>query len=285
MKASISIVLFLSLINPIICQIVGNGKMTEKRIQVAQLENIDVQFNAKITLDYDQEEWMTIQADENVIDYIGITYEEGTLLLDQVKWIEPSKQPTITIGCPMLKTIFQGTHSKTTIKNVRGPLLNVQGNVGTIKIEGDIEVLLIHTENSDVDAKELAVRTVSIGDHCKSTIMLNTFDTLVKSESSKPNITSNMPSHASKVSDTPVPEVTFISLVVKNNSIRRNNFYVTGPNGRGGTFSYGFSIFPFLTKKKRWSVGTTVYKESSHGKLEKLLTITADNADQTVKLF
>lgn len=83
----------------------------------------------------------------------------------------------------------------------------------------------------------------------------------------------------------PNPDLRYIDFKIKNNSLKRNAFVVVGPKQDGRTFSYGFSLNPYASKKERWSVGTRIYKESRLGKRELLVTISESDENNTVKLF
>ena len=285
MKYLIYSLLFFVL-TPLSAQIKGNGILKSRSQNVPNLKSIDVQFNANIVLDYNQEEVIKIQADENILEYIGVKFENGNLLLDQIKWINPSQQPTITIGSPNLKSVFQGTHSTTTIKNVKGAQLTLKGNVGRIIAEGQIDELLIKTGKAKVDVKKLSIGTVRIDKDCKSSIQLNKFENLDKVVSSEARIqyfdSSRKPKTNNNINT--IAKVKYIQFKIKNNSIRRNSYYVKGPNGRGGNFSYGFSLFPYGTKSEKWSIGTNVFKESRSGKLTELVTIVAEDEGQVIDL-
>jgi len=86
-------------------QVSGNGNQKTIVKDFINLKSIDIQFNANIILDYSLKEEMVITADENIIGLIGQEFENGKLTLDQIKWIEPSKLPTITIGAPFLESV------------------------------------------------------------------------------------------------------------------------------------------------------------------------------------
>ena len=286
MKHLLSLLLLITLLNPIASQINGNGKIKSLSQNVPNLQNIDVQFNANIVLDYDQEEVMVIEADENILEYIGIYFENGSLVLDQIKWIEPSQQPTITIGSPNLKSVYQGTHSTTKIVNAKGAALTLEGNVGKIIATGQIDKLIVNTEDTKVNAENLKIGTVQIKDKCESVVILDKFDKLLKSESSKADIISKNSDNWKKQKEAAKSKekVTYIKFKIKNNTARRNAYYVKGPNGRGGKFSYGFSLFPYASKAENWSIGTKVYEESRLGTLKKLVEITAEDEGKVVEL-
>ena len=79
--------------------------------------------------------------------------------------------------------------------------------------------------------------------------------------------------------------VEWISFEIKNNSFGRKNFYVVGPKKDGSRFSYGFPMMPGATRKENWTVGSKIYKVSKLGARKLLVTIKAEDENQTVKLF
>ncbi len=289
MKNSIFLLVSVLFFNPLFSQINGNGLMETMTRSVANMTSIDVQFYADIILDFNQEETMVIRADENILKYINIDFTEGHLVLDQAKWIEPSKQPQITIGCPNLKRVFQGTHSSTSLINVKGDVLTLDGNVGNLLLDGKISELRINTTKTKVDARNLKIGTVKIGTDCKAKVTLDVYDELVKNDCDSPiieNLNANkIEKQIAKENAVTKSKVKFIKFRIKNNSLNRHAFYVKGPNGRGAHFSYGFSMSPFKTRHENWSIGTTIYKESRSGKLTELVVITKENEGGIVDLF
>lgn len=286
-----SILLILGFVNSASSQIYGDGNIKTMSQKVPNLTSIEIDFNANLKLDYNLEEEMIIDADANVLEWIGITFENGNLKLDQKKWIEPSKLPTITIGSPNLKSVYQSTHSTTTVSNVTGSVLYLKGNVGKIIAEGMIDDLYIDTENTDIDARNLEVGTVYISEMCRAYIQLEKYKKLNREDNSKSmvevggsplNLDKKTKSEKGKKNAKPVK---YIKFKIKNNSMARHSYYVKGPNGRGGKFSYGFSMFPLTTRDENWSVGTKIYKEGRFGKLTELITITESDEGKVVDLF
>lgn len=291
MKHLMSILLIFSFTNIASSQIYGDGNIQTMSQKVPNLTSIQIDFNANLKLDYNLEEEMIIDADANVLEWIGITFEDGNLTLDQKKWIEPSKLPTITIGVPNLKSIYQSTHSTTTVSNVSGSVLYLKGNVGKIIAEGVIDDLYIDMENTEIDVRNLEVGTVSISEICRADIQLGKYQKLNREENSESivkvngsplNLEKQNKSEKGKKNSEPVK---YIKFKIKNNSLARHSYYVKGPNGRGGKFSYGFSMFPQTTRNENWSVGTKVYKEGRFGTLTELITITESDEGQVVDLF
>lgn len=80
-------------------------------------------------------------------------------------------------------------------------------------------------------------------------------------------------------------EVVFIKFKIRNNSAGIHSYYVKGPNGRGGNFSYGFKMFPFGIREENWSIGTKVYKQSQWGKLTELIVVTESSEGKTLDLY
>lgn len=279
-----------------IAQINGNGNMSTTTLSVNDLTEIDIQFNADIILDFNAEETMTITADENVLNYIGKSFVNGKLTLDQIKWIEPSRNPKITIGTPNLKKVFQGTHSTTNIINVKSEKLWINGNVGKIFVAGICDEVRVNVSGTDVNLQNTKITYADITVDGRATVTLNEvyqLDTdlsrkahikLLKEPSqylgnSKEEVQGRKPEYAVN------PDLKYISFKIKNNSWTRKHFVVVGPKRDGNTFSYGFPMMPGSTKTENWSVGTKIYKEGKLGSRELLVTIDAEDEGKVVKLF
>lgn len=275
-------------------QINGNGNFKTINIELPAVEEIDIQFNATITLDYMLAEGMMIRADENVLEFIGIEFKDGKLKLDQIKWIEPSELPTITIGCPKLNYVYQGTHSSTFLKNVQVEELKLAGNVGSITAEGRVDKLSIHTTGTDMDLSKMEIENafVSIDDDSKVTLdQVKNLKTELD-EDARLILLSEVPNMEPKKEKTKTryaevnPDLRWIDFKIKNNSLKRNHFIVVGPKKDGLKFSYGFSLFPGASKTERWSVGTKIYREKRSGaRGELLVMIEAADEGGIVELF
>ncbi len=261
---------------------------------MSDLKELDVQFNANITLDYSLQENMTITADENVLEYIGMEFNNGTLKLDQIEWIEPSQLPTIIIGSPNLNYVYQGTHSKTVLKNVNAEKLKLAGNVGNIAAAGQANNLSVSTTGTDIDLSELEITNANISINDDSKVILDKVGTLQTKldEDARLILKSEVPDYAPAKTNVKEryadvnPDLRWLDFKIKNNSLNRNHFVVVGPKKDGSKFSYGFSLLPGGTKKERWSVGTKVYREKRSGaRGELLVTIKASDEDGVVELF
>ncbi len=274
-------------------QINGNKKMDTIIKSVKNLTSIDIQFNAKIILDYTLSEELKITADKNVLEYIGINFEDGKLTLDQIKWIEPSVLPIITIGTPLLNSVYQGTHSKTTIKNINGENLLLAGNVGKINAAGKIENLTINTTGTDMDLSSLQIENAFVSIDDDSEVIFDEVNQLKTDITEKARLIflteqKNIPLSNINKNTTESKEYSdlkWIDFQIKNNSWNRNHFVVVGPKKDGSKFSYGFSMLPNFTKKEKWSVGTKIFKVTKFGGRKLLVTISKEDEDSTVALF
>lgn len=296
MRQSLIIIISLLLSNISYTQIYGNGKLSTVTRTLSGLEEIDIQFNADITLNYSALESMTITAEENIMEYIGQKYTDGKLTLDQIKWIEPSKNPTIVIGTPNLKKIYQGTHSSTYITNMKCNKISISGNVGKVFAEGSCQEVIINVSGTDVDLSKTEVGFADVTIDGNSTVVLDKVKTLntklnrnanlvLKSEPNEYLEDSEKEIKEKRSEYKPNPELKYLAFKIKNNSWSRNHFIVVGPKKDGSTFSYGFPMMPGSSKSEKWSVGTKIYKEGNLGSRKLLVTITAKDEGQLVKLF
>lgn len=278
-------------------QINGNGNIETITVDVTGIEDIDIQFNAHITLDYTQEEVMTITADANILEYIGRKFKNGKLTLDQIKWIEPSTWPTITIGTPSLTKVYHGTHSTTTIVNTKAEDLILEGNVGKIIASGKVNNLKVRTEGTSIDLSEMIISNAYVELQDDGTrVMLDKVDNLeTKLDSEVELILLSEPknhtgdkkvhSNSKQAFDYVDESIKWIKFKIKNNSWKRNHFVVVGPKKDGSTFSYGFPMMPGTTREENWTVGTKIYKDGKLWSNQLLVTISDEDAGKTVKLF
>lgn len=274
-------------------QIKGNGNMKSTTIPMEGLTEIDIQFNANLTLDGEADEMLSITTDENIFDGIDIQYVNGKLTLDQLEWVEPSQIPTIVIGAPKLASVYQGTHSTTAIKNIKATDLNLRGNVGKIKVDGSVINLSVVTTGTNMDLTNLEVVNAFVSIDDDSKVILNKVGSLRTEldEDARLILLADIDNYKKSSyedltqSNQINPELKWIDFKIKNNSLKRNHFVVVGPKKDGSKFSYGFSLFPGIKKKERWSVGTKIFREKRSGSRELLVTIKASDEGEVVNLF
>ena len=88
-----------------LAQVKGNKNIETKSFDIENVEVIQINFYAKITIDQSAEEGMTITMDSNLFDKIDTEVVDNKLHLDQLKWVQPSRDVIIKIGAPNLKRV------------------------------------------------------------------------------------------------------------------------------------------------------------------------------------
>lgn len=279
-------------------QVNGNKNIITRTFPLENIQKIKINFYAKITIDQSAKEGMTITTDENVMDLIDKEVVGNTLHLGQIKWIEPS-QATIVIGAPNIRHVETGTHDVTKIINVDNDYLQLTAPIGTIILEGKTKELRIGAELAKIDASKLVAENAFVNIWSWGTAKVNVINTLDAEVSNSGKLLYvNAPKKIKRKTKKEGqvislankntiknPDAEWIHFKIKNNSWKRNQFYVVGPKKDGSKFSYGFPMMPFAARKENWTVGTKIYKVNSLGFRKLLVTITKEDEDETVKLF
>lgn len=275
-------------------QVKGNKEIITKKIETKDLKVIKVNFYADITIDPSKEEGMTVTMDSNLFDKIDTETVDGVLNLDQIEWVQPSKPIQILIGAPNLERVEKGTHQTLKIENVDLSYLNVMAFIGKVVISGKVSQLNLGVENAEVDASKVIAENVRAniwGYGSAKVFAENELYSIVKNDGKLQvvNTPKSLKGDSKKVLARTQKEkkekVSWIRFKIKNNSWNRNNFYVVGPRGDGGKFSYGFPMMPGKVKKERWSVGTKIYKVNKVGFRKLLVKISEKDEGKVVKLF
>lgn len=298
MRYFLSLVLTLTVIMAT-AQVKGNKKIVTKDFSIEEINHIQIHLYAKVVVDCAAKESLTITADENLMDLIGVSADHGRLVLDQVEWIKPSQDIQIRIGAPNLKQIQQSTHERVMIKNINTASFRAMALVGEIVVQGEAKELRASGEVGIVNAEDFRADIVNVNLWSWGTIKLNDpnliegivkdsgtvlykgRDTKVKVRRSGDGKVLN-PAQQVAMQD---PTAEFIDIKIKNNSPNRIQAYVVGPKPDGRKFSYGFPINAGQVKKEKWSVGTKVYRVSKVGTKKKLVEITKEDEGQIVPLY
>ena len=292
MKKLIALLLLVSMSS--LAQTKGNKNIETRSFQIENVEVIKISFYANITIDQSAKEGMTISMDSNLFDKIDTEVVDGTLNLDQLEWIQPSKQVIIKIGAPNLKRVEKGTHRTLTIKNVDNEYLNVMAFVGKVVVSGKTKQFNIGVENGEIDASKLIAENarVNIWGRGKAKVYAeNELFSIVKEDgrldlvNAPKKLTGDTKKAISKNKKIDTSDIKWISFKIKNNSWNRNHFFVVGPKKNGRRFSYGFPMMPGFSKKERWTTGTKVYKINKIGARKLLVTISPEDEGKIVKLF
>lgn len=292
MKKLLILLVFTS--STLIGQIKGNKNIETRTFDVANLKELKVNLYAKITVDQSLKNGMQITVDSNLFEKIDTEIVDGKLNLNQLEWIQPSKNIIIKIGAPLLQRIVTGTHETLFLNNVNSEYLNLMAIVGKIVVNGKVNQLNIGVELGEVQASKLIAENarVNIWGRGKATVFANNeIYSIVKNDGKL--VVANTPKSLkgdtkkalAKTKKYRNKEVTWIPFKIKNNSWNRNNFVVVDPKKVGSSFSYGFPMMPGTTRKENWSIGTKVYKVNRLGLRKLLVEIKEDDKDKTVKLF
>jgi hypothetical protein len=126
---------------PFFGQTKGNKKIETRTFSVVKLEEIKINLYAKIIIDYAAKEKMTITTDTNLLDKIDTKVIDGKLHLNQLSWIQPSRNIIIKIGATNLKRVEKEAHKTLTIVNVDSDSLNIMAHVGKVFISGKVNQL------------------------------------------------------------------------------------------------------------------------------------------------
>ncbi|MFP2997975.1 DUF2807 domain-containing protein [Spongiivirga sp. MCCC 1A20706] len=275
-------------------QIKGNKIVETRTVNVAGLANLEVELYAKVEIDQNANEVMTITADSNLLDLIDTEIVDGKMILAQKEWIQPSTDIIIKIGMPNLKRVQVGVHETVIINNLTNNDASLTALIGGIIVSGNVNSVGIGAENGIIDAKDLKAKEVILNIWGRGKATVNATEVLDNTLSADARLVlvnqpkkirgSSVKKAISKADPKKNDAIKYINIKIKNNSLSRNHFVVVGPKPDGNTFSYGFPMMPGATKKERWTTGTKVYKKNKIGR-KLLVTLTAANEDTVVKLF
>ena len=289
------IIFLLILPNLIIAQVKGNKEIVTRTFPIKNIESITINFYAEVIIDCSELEGMSITTDSNLFDLIQKDMDGTELKLDQKEWISPSRKAEIRIGAPMLKKLTTGTHDLTKVINIDNDYFQVLSPVGEVQLQGKTKEFNLEIKLAKVDASQLVAENANINIWSRGSAkiaVLNELDVKLDEDAKLElvNEPKSLKGDINKLKKTNNPEkrdesIVYIDFKIKNNSANRRNFFVIGPKPDGEKFSYGFPMMPLATRDERWTTGTKIYKVNSMGLRELLVTISAEDENQTVKLF
>ena len=239
-----------------------------KTFPLEEIKTIKINLYAQLIIDQSLKESITITTDENLFDFIQKEVKNGTLNIDQIKWIEPSTKTKILIGAPNLRKIESGTHDITKIINIDNDYLQILAPVGHIILIGKTKELRAASELAVINASDLIAQNARINIWGSGKVSVNVTDTLdSKLGDDARLIVLNQPKKLKGDSKKTISEtmqnvktVRYIHFKIKNNSQHRNDFFVEGPKPDGSYFGYGFPMMPQTKRKEYWTTGTKIYK-------------------------
>lgn len=278
-------------------QVKGNKTIITRSFPVEQLTSIEMNLYAEVVINCAAEEAMTITADENLMNLIETSVDDGHLRLTQKEWIQPSTAIQISIGAPNLERIQNTVHENTIVRNINRDEFRASAIIGALTLDGKVNELYADGELGTVNAKAVEANVVTINLWDRGKIELGSPKEIkgsVKEDGrviyegmvSRVAVQTRSGGTIMKASEVVVDNsAKYIDFKIKNNSGKRINCYVKGPNPDGSKFSYGFPLKPGQVRKKSWSVGSKVYLVSKIGTKKLLTEIAATDEGEVVKLF
>ncbi|NET34008.1 MAG: hypothetical protein F6K19_18630 [Cyanothece sp. SIO1E1] len=274
-------------------QIKGNGNIVTKSFPIDQVEQLEVNLNARVILDFKADNQISITTDENLIDQIDFTVSQGYMNLQQKEWIQPSHSLRVTIGASQLQKLNNDAHSQTSLLNMRVENFHLIADIGTIDLQGRVSHLVIDNKSAKIEALDFEASHAEVKIQSWGSVFLNVTDTLNTAIGDKGKLKiignpkvllGNAQTILEKNNEQISTNTRYINLRIKNNSWTRKSFVVVGPKKDGTSFSYGFSLMPGATRAERWTIGSEVFRVRN-GQQSLLTKIEAKDENQLVKLF
>lgn len=279
-------------------QVKGNGNLETKAFNFEGIENINfhVTVNAKIDLSLNDE--FFVRTDENIFEHLRVKQKGNTLVLDQIKWIEPTTLQ-ITAGLKGLQKLTSSAWGKIQINNIEQEQFEANMQVGHLKLEGTLISLTATVGAGSIDAQKVQTRNVKarieqngriITDYAEridlsgngyGQFVYDRSDVLNWSDNSNGLIISTL--DVFYVQEANKDAVAYIDVKLKNNSKKKIDIFFRGPIE--APFGYGVPLRARVAKKERLPIGTRIYQETLLGKDKLLITITKQNEGKTLNLF
>ncbi len=294
MKKILVLCLSLILFAQLNAQINGNGKRTTQTRTFQKLDKILININGKVEIiSGATENRIEISYDENIVDYVSTDRKRGFIEIGQKKWIEGTKEIGLVIYTKELKALYNDSWSEIKVTNLDQSALEVASSISRIKLSGRVDDLEIISESSIIDAYDLSAQKVKVKITEDGKVYVNANESLkakVKEDgvvkyTGSPSLIEGLSSQGIVDTQTQPIDTRFIQFEIKNNSLNRIHAYVKGPKPDGNYFSYGLNLFPMMTRKENWSIGTKLYKKGKLGTKTLIYEVKAEDEGKVVKLF
>jgi len=277
-------------------QIKGNGQFEMRAFDMKDIKTIVFNVTVDAELDLSIKDELFVRVDENLFDHMIIKKKGSTLIINQKGWIQPQANIQVIFGAQGLQKLKNTAWGNIKLINVDQEAFEAQMNVGSLQMSGKVEQLTVSTNAGKVDLSKLQVGKADAAIEANGRIILNAdqiayggdgFGQLVylgtpelKGKSSGQDF--NLTAYDDYQKQALV-KVEYVDVKIKNNTSRKRNIRFLGPIE--SPFGYGAPIRAKAVKNETLPVGTRIYQENLIGKDKLLLTITKDNAGQTLKLF
>lgn len=142
----------------------GNGKLkSEKRI-ISNFDSILIKGSVNIFYQPSPNPELTIECEENLLDIIETTVQNGVLYIQSNESFSTNLPITIKCGSPKIKEVNVSGSGNVTLENINEKelLLSVKGS-GDIDVEGTCHSLTASVSGSgDIDAEDLTAQNVVV---------------------------------------------------------------------------------------------------------------------------
>lgn len=280
----------------LLAQVNGNGKMKTITIENTAIRQLSIDFPVSLVLDNTQEAGLTITADENVFQHIGLGQNGQKLNITQEKWIRPSRTVQVRGSLPQLEALKMGGYGKTVIHHFQGTKLDLDIPVGEIQISGTVEMLKIRTKTGTLDASALNADRVDAQVSSFGKIIVQAKISLdARAKMGGVVLYSGLEQNISKLEEDEgrvlalnkyqaddLPEVNYITVKLQNKQTQKIDTYVQGPKQK--RFSYGIPFKAGQVRTEEWPVGTKLYQVNAAGMRKLIYTLNASDANQTLTL-
>ncbi len=277
-------------------QVKGNGQFETRAFEMKDIKHIVINITVDAEIDLSMQGELFVGVDENLFDHMIIEQTGNTLNIDQKDWIQPRANIKVIFGAQGLQKLKNTAWGNIKLINVDQDSFEVQMNVGSLKMEGSVENLKVSANSGKVDLSQLQVNQASAALEGNGKIILNAESIEYNGNRFGQLVYLGSPDLQAKSSNgdlilTPfadyqnqeLTEVEYVAVKIKNNTTRRRHIRFRGPVEK--PFGYGAPIRAKAIKQESLPVGTRIYQENPLGEDKLLLTITKENAGQTLKLF
>ena len=267
----------------------GNGTVISQKRSLEKFHRIEIETFCNVTVNNGSMPMMELKTDENIAEKLNIRVEDGVLIVSTEYWLEATVLE-LNLQTTFITSFKNSGWGRISIRNLQTDKFELYGKTGKISLEGKVNKLIINAGTGNIDASNMEAQSVEIDKTAHDKVKVNAKNRLVINGNTnnvfytgKPELIKNGVSESPKGMDNlEKTQVEYVTVKIKNNSLLNMAFVIRGPEER--SFSYGFSMFPFSTKKEKVPVGTQFFDETITG--EKLLrTVKKDDDGKTINLF
>lgn len=268
--------------------LVPNGKPQTRIWTLASFDTLELLWlDGKIEVEFGADtSTLEIVSDENIMRLIQVQHAAGSLQIQVAGndgnrlWLEDDKTTVKIRTTAQPHQIIYKCNADAVMRGVATENLSVEKDMnGDVKISGKAGKLFLRKDdNGNIYASDLAVLQADISISGNGDVRLNAQKFDRREAFGKGGISNEGEAGNSATAPKQRVKVTFF-----NNRASRGDFFVTGLNEAGKTFSYGLELGAFAKDSESLPVGTRVFQGSRSGKL--LLTLKEGDDRQTLKLY